>query len=105
MAALPVSPAKPPAKSKLRNYQIPIRSHNGMAKMPTLRLKIKLVFAITGMVLAIVATISTLYISEVVHQRVQQTASDGEVIANEIYTVARNTLETDLSNTRVDLND
>src|SRR5713101_1385408 len=73
--------------------------------MPTLRLKIKLVFAITGMVLAIVATISTLYISEVVHQRVQQTASDGEVIANEIYTVARNTLETDLSNTRVDLND
>ncbi|HEV3317359.1 MAG TPA: ATP-binding protein [Candidatus Angelobacter sp.] len=73
--------------------------------MPALRLKIKLVFAITGMVLAIVATISTLYISEVVHQRVQQTASDGEVIANEIYTVARNTLETDLSNTRVDLND
>src|SRR5579859_649635 len=73
--------------------------------MPALRLKIKLVFAITGMVLAIVATISTLYISEVVHQRVQQTSSDGDVIAHQIYTMVRDTLETDLSNSRLDLND
>ncbi|HXB21342.1 MAG TPA: ATP-binding protein [Candidatus Solibacter sp.] len=73
--------------------------------MPTLRLKIKLVFAITGMVLAIVATISTLYISEVVYQRVQKTYSDGDFIAHEIFTVARDALETDLSSTRIDLND
>ncbi len=73
--------------------------------MPALRLKIKLVFAITGMVLAIVVTISTLYISEVVHQRVQQTSSEGDVIAHQIYTLVRDTLETDLSNTRLDLND
>ncbi len=69
------------------------------------RLKIKLVLAITGMVLAIVTTISVLYISEVVHQRVQQTASDGDFIAREIDSVARNALDTDLSNSRIDLND
>ena len=40
--------------------------------MPALSLKTKLVFAITAMVVAIVATLSTLYISEVVHQRVQE---------------------------------
>jgi PAS domain S-box-containing protein len=69
------------------------------------RLKIKLVLAITGMVLAIVATISILYISEVVHQRVQQTASDGEFIAREVESLARSALETDLSNARIDPND
>src|SRR6202023_3995512 len=73
--------------------------------MPTLRLKIKLVFAITGMVLGIVATISTLYVSEVVHQRGQRTASDGELAAQEISSVARGALAADLSNTRLDLND
>src|SRR5205085_5095215 len=73
--------------------------------MPAPRLKIKLVLAITSMVLAIVATISILYISEVVHQRVKQTASDGEFIAREVESLARNALETDLSNARFDLND
>jgi signal transduction histidine kinase len=73
--------------------------------MPAPRLKIKLVLAITGMVLAIVAAISTLYISEVVHQRVQQTSNDGEIIAREIQSVARDALDTDLSSTRIDLND
>ena len=40
--------------------------------MPALSLKTKLVFAITAMVVAIVATLSTLYISEVVHQRIHE---------------------------------
>ena len=40
--------------------------------MPALSLKTKLVFAITAMVVAIVATLSTLYISEVVRQRIQE---------------------------------
>ena len=69
------------------------------------RLKIKLVLAITGMVLAIVATISVLYISQVVHQRVQQTANDGEFIAWEMESLVRNALDTDLTNSRIDLND
>ena len=37
--------------------------------MPALSLKTKLVFAITAMVVAIVATLATLYISEVVRQQ------------------------------------
>ncbi|HEV3037380.1 MAG TPA: ATP-binding protein [Candidatus Angelobacter sp.] len=73
--------------------------------MPAPRLKIKLVLAITSMVLAIVATISILYIAEVVHQRVQQTANDGEFIAWEIQSLVHNALDTDLSNSRIDLND
>ncbi|HEV2988559.1 MAG TPA: ATP-binding protein [Candidatus Angelobacter sp.] len=73
--------------------------------MPAPRLKIKLVLAITGMVLAIVATISILYIAEVVRQRVQQTASDGEFIAWEIESLVHSALDTDLSNSRIDLDD
>src|SRR5215472_4476541 len=73
--------------------------------MPALRLKTKLVFAITGMVLAIVATLSTLYLSKVVHLRMNQTFDDGEFIAHQIFSVAREPLEIDLSNTKVDLND
>ena len=72
--------------------------------MPGLRLKTKLVFAITGMVVAIVATLSTLYVSEVVHQRIQQAYNDGDFIAHEIFSVARDALETDFSDRRIDLN-
>ena len=49
--------------------------------MPALRLKTKLVFAITGMVLAIVATLSTVYVSQVVKLRLQETLDDGNFIA------------------------
>jgi signal transduction histidine kinase/HAMP domain-containing protein len=70
---------------------------------PALRLKTKLVFAITGMVLVIVATLSTLYIREVVKLRLQETLLDGGFIAQEIFDVARQPLERDLNNTKVDL--
>ena len=73
--------------------------------MPTLRLKTKLVIAITGMVLVIVATLSTLYLSEVVKLRMQETLDDGKFIAQEIFEVAKEPLEIDLSNTKVDLDD
>ena len=73
--------------------------------MPALRLKTKLVFAITGIVLAIVATLSTLYLSDVVHLRLQETFDDGKFIAREIFAVAKRPLEIDLSKTKIDLND
>src|SRR5438874_5176592 len=73
--------------------------------MPALRLKTKLVFAITAMVLAIVATLSTIYVSQVVRQRIHEARADGEFIANEIFTVARDPLETDLTSSRIDVND
>jgi len=73
--------------------------------MPALSLKTKLVFAITAMVVAIVATLSTLYISEVVHQRVQEVSSIADVIKLHIFAVAKPALGVDLSSTKIDLND
>jgi PAS domain S-box-containing protein len=73
--------------------------------MPALRLKTKLVFAITLMVVVIVATLAALYISEVVHQRIQETYDVAYLVGNQIFAVARPSLEVDLRSTRVDLND
>jgi PAS domain S-box-containing protein len=73
--------------------------------MPALSLKTKLVLSITAMVVAIVATLSTLYISEVVHQRIQEVASMADVIKLHMFAVARPALTVDLSATKVDMND
>ena len=73
--------------------------------MPALRLKTKLVFAITAMVVAIVATLAGLYISEVVKQRIQETYDVAILVGNQIFAVARPSLEVDLTSTRIDLND
>jgi PAS domain S-box-containing protein len=70
-----------------------------------LSLKTKLVLSITAMVVAIVATLSTLYISEVVHQRIQEVASIADVIKLHMFAVARPALTVDLSATKVDMND
>jgi PAS domain S-box-containing protein len=73
--------------------------------MPALRLKTKLVIAITGMVVAIVATLSTLYISEVVQQRIQQVYAVAEVLRDQIFAVSKPAFDVDLSGTRIDMND
>ena len=73
--------------------------------MPALRLKTKLVIAITGMVLAIVATLSTLYISEVVRQRVREVYAVAEVLRNQIFAVSKPAFDVDLSSSKIDLTD
>lgn len=73
--------------------------------MFTLSLKTKLVFAITAMVVAIVATLSTLYISEVVHQRIQEVNSIADVIKLHVFAVSKPVLGVDLSSSKIDLND
>lgn len=73
--------------------------------MPALRLKTKLVIAITGMVVAIVATLSTLYISEVVHQRIQEVYAVAEVLRDQIFSVSKPAFDVDLSSSRIDMND
>jgi signal transduction histidine kinase len=73
--------------------------------MPTLRLKAKLVFAITGMVVAIVATLAALYIFEVVHQHIQDAYDTSRFIGHEIFAVSRDALEVDLSGYRINPND
>jgi signal transduction histidine kinase len=73
--------------------------------MPALRLKAKLVFAITGMVVAIVATLAALYIFEVVHQHIQDAYDTSRFIGHEIFAVSRDALEVDLSGYRINPND
>jgi PAS domain S-box-containing protein len=69
-----------------------------------LRLKTKLVMAISGMVLALVSVLSYAYLSQLVRQRIAETYEDGDFIAHQIYQVSRDALDVDLSNTRVDEN-
>jgi len=73
--------------------------------MPALSLKTKLVFAITAMVVAIVATLATVYISEVVHQRIHEIYQVADVIKLHVFAVSKPALGVDLSSTKVDLND
>lgn len=73
--------------------------------MPRLRLKTKLVLAITGMVLALVVTLSWIYVSQLVRQRVQQSYEGADFIAHQVLTSARQALEVDLDSTKLDLND
>ena len=67
-----------------------------------LRLKTKLVLAISGMVLALVSVLSYVYLSQLLRQRISEAFDDGDFIAHQIYQVSRDALEVDLSNLRVD---
>jgi PAS domain S-box-containing protein len=71
--------------------------------MPALRLKTKLVVAITGLVAAIVTALAGFYLAEVVHQRIQEAYNSAELVRQQIYAVAHGALEADLSSTRIDL--
>ena len=73
--------------------------------MPSLRLRTKLVFAFTAMVVVIVSVLAALYISEIVRQRIQETYDVATLVDNQIYAVAKPSLEIDLGSTRIDLND
>src|SRR5579872_2557782 len=70
-----------------------------------MRLKTKLVLAISLMVVAIVVTLSTIYVAQLVHQRINDGLSDGELAVQQIIHLSRQALETDLSSTRIDPND
>jgi signal transduction histidine kinase len=69
-----------------------------------LRLKTKLVLAITSMVVVVVATLSSIYISQIVKQRIDETYLNGEFVCLEIFDATRGALETDLDPEKIDLN-
>ena len=69
-----------------------------------LRLKIKLVIAISGMVLALVSVLSYVYLSQLLRQRISEAYDDGDFIAHQIYQVSRYALEVDPSSAQVDEN-
>src|SRR5512133_757614 len=62
-----------------------------------LRLKTKLVIAITAMVVALVTALSYVYVAQLVHERIEDAYKDGDFVAHEIYNGARQALELDLS--------
>jgi signal transduction histidine kinase len=72
---------------------------------PRLRLKTKLVLAISGMVVALVAALSFIYVSQMVRQSVHEVHDDAQFTARQVYHLSRKALETDLSNTPLDPSD
>jgi signal transduction histidine kinase/HAMP domain-containing protein len=69
------------------------------------RLKTKLVLAITTLVVVVVATLSSVYITQIIQQRLDQTYQDGEFVSLEVFDATRGALEADLDPEKVDLND
>jgi signal transduction histidine kinase len=66
-----------------------------------MRLKAKLVLAITAMVVALVGTFSYLYIVQSVRARMNEAYLDTDFVTHEIFNSARQTLEVDLNSSRV----
>ena len=73
--------------------------------MAQIRLKTKLVLAISGMVFALVAVFSYLYVSHVVRQRTAEAYDNAAFVAKEIRESAREASQVDLSSTFVNTND
>ena len=54
-----------------------------------MRLKTKLVLAITGLVFVMVTALSMLYLSQLLHQQIEQSYSANDILANEIVFATR----------------
>src|SRR5512133_1261471 len=70
-----------------------------------LRLKTKLVIAITAMVVALVTALSYVYVAQLVRERITNAYDNGDFVAHQIFNGARQALELDLSDfneTRID---
>ncbi len=73
--------------------------------MGRVRLKTKLVLAITSMVVALVITLSWIYVSQLVRQRIQQSYEGADFVAHQVLGSARQALEIDLESTKIDMTD
>jgi signal transduction histidine kinase len=71
-----------------------------------MRLKTKLVLSATGVTFAIVLVLSALFVSELMRQRIEQTAAANDVLAHEVWLEMRKAVETGLrANPPVDRSD
>jgi signal transduction histidine kinase len=61
-----------------------------------MRLKTKLVLAATGLTFAIVLVLSALFVSELLRQRIEQTAAANDVLVHEVWLEMRKAVETGL---------
>ena len=68
-------------------------------------LKTKLVLAITLMVVALVATLSSIYLSHLVRQRVEEVYQGAQFVGHQIFHATRQALEVDLNDTTADLSE
>ncbi|HVZ60611.1 MAG TPA: ATP-binding protein [Terriglobales bacterium] len=69
------------------------------------RLKTKLVIAITAMVVALISSLSYVYIAQLLRQRVSEARDTADFVAHQIYHGARNALNIDASSAGIDGND
>ena len=67
-----------------------------------MRLKTKLVLAITSLVFFITGTVSLVYVSQLLHSAVQQSYDTNRMVADQIQFALRNALETGLRDRKVD---
>lgn len=72
---------------------------------PRLRLKTKLVLAISGMVTALVVTFCSLNVFQAVRNALQSTYENGDLVAHQIFWMTREALEVDLTSTQIDTSD
>jgi len=70
-----------------------------------MRLKTKLVVAITGLVFLVVTVFSWLYLSQLLEQHIEQSYASTDVVAHQLLFATRQALETGLRNVSVDPND
>jgi signal transduction histidine kinase len=70
-----------------------------------MRLKTKLVLAITGLVFLISGLLSLVYVSQLLHAAVQQSYDDNKMVANQVRFALQNALEAGLKDRVVDPND
>ena len=61
-----------------------------------MRLKTKLVLWLTGLMFAIVLLLSSLFVGELLRQRIEQTAATNDVLAHEVLLMTRNAVEVGL---------
>lgn len=70
-----------------------------------MRLKTKLVIAITGLVLLVVSVLSWLYISQLLQQHIEQSYLSTDIVAHQLLFTTRQALENGLRNREIDVND
>lgn len=68
---------------------------------PRLRLKTKLVLSISGMVVAVVAALSFVYVSRLVQNRIAEVYAGGDFVAHQVFHATREALEKDLNDPRL----
>ena len=70
-----------------------------------MRLKTKLVLAITGLVFLVVCTLSWIFLGQLLRQRMSQAYSANDMVAHQILFATRGALQTNIHGPRVDPND